>query len=90
MDDDDSSLAAHSGLVACGAVISVVHAHNFLLAYKLGMISRIIMTGVVYQKVRTLHVRTQYTCVFCFNSTALCYTCDSLSVIIYCMTTECL
>ncbi|XP_064396708.1 ATP-binding cassette sub-family C member 4-like [Halichondria panicea] len=42
------------GLVACGAVISVVHAHNFLLAYKLGMISRIIMTGVVYQKVTTL------------------------------------
>ncbi len=58
MHDNDSSLTAHSGLVVCGAVISVVHAHNFLLAYKIGMISRIIMTGVVYQKVRTAYVRT--------------------------------
>ena len=41
-----------AGLVMCGVLVLFIHAHNFLLAYKLGMTSRIIMTSVIYQKVR--------------------------------------
>ena len=32
----------------------VLHGHAFLLGYKLGMMTRIIMTGAIYQKVLSM------------------------------------
>ena len=32
----------------------LVHGHTFLIAYKIGMMSRIIMTGAIYQKILSL------------------------------------
>ncbi|XP_064396710.1 ATP-binding cassette sub-family C member 4-like isoform X2 [Halichondria panicea] len=43
-----------AGLVLCALLVIFIHAHNYLLGYKLGMISRTLMTAVIYQKVTTL------------------------------------
>jgi ATP-binding cassette subfamily C (CFTR/MRP) protein 4 len=43
------------GISLAALLISLLHGQVFLLAYKIGMISRIIMTGAVYQKVLSLN-----------------------------------
>ena len=44
-----------TGIVLAAVAIMLFHGHTFLMAYKIGMISRIIMTGAVYQKVLWLN-----------------------------------
>ena len=39
------------GLVLLGFVIMMMHGHNFLTAYKIGMHCRITLTAAIYQKV---------------------------------------
>lgn len=40
-----------TGLVLFALIAIIIHAHNYLLAYKLGMMTRTLMTGVIYEKV---------------------------------------
>ena len=40
-----------TGLVLSALLTIFIHGHNYLLAYKLGMITRTLMTGVIYEKV---------------------------------------
>ena len=42
------------GISALAFTVTVLHTHNFLLSYKIGMLSRIIMTAAIYQKVLSL------------------------------------
>lgn len=44
-------LFLYIGLVFSSLLVMVLHAHQFLLAYKLGMMARTLMTAVIYQKV---------------------------------------
>ncbi|KAL5477508.1 hypothetical protein EMCRGX_G024318 [Ephydatia muelleri] len=43
-----------TGLVVISVSLSLVHAHTYLIAQKLGMMASIILTGAIYQK--TLHL----------------------------------
>lgn len=45
----------YAGIVLASFAVMLLHGHTFLIGYKIGMISRIIMTGAVYQKVLSLN-----------------------------------
>ncbi|XP_064381893.1 ATP-binding cassette sub-family C member 4-like isoform X2 [Halichondria panicea] len=52
-EDRDAYLLAF-GLVACSLAVLLLHAHQYLAAYKIGMMARTTMTAAIYQKVFSL------------------------------------
>ncbi len=49
-----NSICMYLGLSVFSMSIVLIHGHNFLLANKNGMISRIVMTSAIYQKILSL------------------------------------
>jgi len=52
--DCDYGTILCTGLVLLALIIAVVHGHGFLMAQKIGMQSRIMMTSAIYNKVACL------------------------------------
>ena len=49
-----------AGLVGMALIITVIHGHGFLLGQKIGMMSRVMCTNAIYQKVRLYMYDTKY------------------------------
>ncbi len=43
-----------TGISFLALILVLIHGHTFLLAYKMGIISRLILTGAIYQKLFSL------------------------------------
>ncbi len=53
-----NSLFFFAGLSGTAFIIALVLGHTYLVAYKNGMISRIAVTGAIYQKILSLNLET--------------------------------